>query len=105
MRFRTLLGLFAALSALFIVSQADDDKKNNKKTDTKRETVAKPMTDRQKRAAENRLRKELETPYKRWLNEEVTYIITDEERKAFSQLQTDEERQQFIEQFWFRRDP
>jgi GWxTD domain-containing protein len=35
----------------------------------------------------------------------VTYIITDDERKAFSRLQTDEEREQFIEQFWLRRDP
>src|ERR1700719_1400251 len=71
----------------------------------KRETVAKPMTEKQKKQAEAKLRKELETPYKKWLNEEVVYIITDEERKAFGRLQTDEERQQFIEQFWLRRDP
>ena len=43
--------------------------------------------------------------YKKWLNEEVGYIITDEERKAFKILATDDERQQFIEQFWLRRDP
>jgi GWxTD domain-containing protein len=35
----------------------------------------------------------------------VTYIITDEERKAFKALNTDEEREQFVEQFWLRRDP
>jgi len=63
------------------------------------------MTERQIKANEAKLRKELETPYKKWLNEEVVYIISDEERKAFSRLQTDEERQQFIEQFWLRRDP
>jgi GWxTD domain-containing protein len=35
----------------------------------------------------------------------VGYIITDEERSAFMRLQTDEEREQFIENFWVRRDP
>jgi GWxTD domain-containing protein len=70
-----------------------------------RETVSKPMTDKQRRKQEEKLRKELETPYKKWLNEDVTYIITDEERKAWKRLSTDDERQQFIEQFWLRRDP
>jgi GWxTD domain-containing protein len=70
-----------------------------------RETVARPMSERQKRRAEQRLKKELETPYKKWLDEEVRWIISDEERTAFSRLQTDDERQEFIEQFWLRRDP
>jgi len=104
MRFRAILA-FSGLLAAVLVSQAADDKTKAKPAPAKRETVAKPMSDRQKRAAEDKLRKELETPYKKWLNEEVLYIITDEERKAFSRLQTDEERQQFIEQFWFRPDP
>jgi GWxTD domain-containing protein len=47
--------------------------------------------------------KELESPYRTWLNEEVTYIISPEERTAFLQLDTNEEREQFIEQFWLRR--
>jgi GWxTD domain-containing protein len=47
---------------------------------------------------------ELETPYKKWLNQDVIYIITAEERAAFNRLQTDEERQMFILQFWLRRD-
>ncbi len=63
------------------------------------------MTEKQRKKQEARLKKELETPYKKWLNEEVGYIITDEERKAFKQLASDDERQQFIEQFWLRRDP
>jgi GWxTD domain-containing protein len=46
-----------------------------------------------------------ETPYLKWVNEDVAYIITDEERAAFKKLETDEEREQFIEQFWVRRDP
>ena len=47
----------------------------------------------------------LATPYTKWLNEDVAYIITDQERAAFKRLQTDEEREHFIEQFWLRRDP
>jgi GWxTD domain-containing protein len=50
-------------------------------------------------------RAEKETPYRKWLNEDVAYIIEDREREAFKRLQTDEEREKFIEQFWLRRDP
>src|SRR6184192_3975854 len=47
--------------------------------------------------------KELDNAYKQWLQEDVVYIITPDERNAFLQLQTNEEREQFIEQFWLRR--
>ena len=70
-----------------------------------RETIAKPLSEKEKRRRAEKLRKELETPYRKWLNEDVAYIITDEERAAFKRLHTDEEREQFIEQFWLRRDP
>ena len=43
--------------------------------------------------------------YDRWLNEDVVYLIDDRERAAFRSLQTDAERERFIEQFWLRRDP
>src|SRR5882762_4545417 len=48
---------------------------------------------------------ELKKAYKDWLEKDVTYIITDEERRAFKKLATDEEREKFIEEFWRRRDP
>jgi GWxTD domain-containing protein len=48
---------------------------------------------------------ELKKAYKDWLDKDVTYIITDEERKAFKKLATDDEREKFIEEFWRRRDP
>ncbi len=70
-----------------------------------RETVAKPLTDKERRKREDKLRKELETPYRKWLTEDVGYIITDEERTAFKRMTTDDERQNFIEGFWLRRDP
>src|SRR5256886_2236168 len=47
--------------------------------------------------------KELDNAYKQWLQEDVVYIITPDERNAFLQLDTNEEREQFIEQFWLRR--
>jgi GWxTD domain-containing protein len=66
---------------------------------------AQPTPEDQRKANEEKLKMELETPYKKWLNEEVIYIISQEERAAFNSLQTDEERVMFILQFWLRRDP
>ena len=43
--------------------------------------------------------------YKKWINEDAKYIITKDEKKAFEQLKTDEERENFIATFWLRRDP
>jgi len=51
------------------------------------------------------LRQEMETPYRKWLSEEVPYIITDRERAAFKKLAADDEREAFIENFWERRNP
>ena len=84
-------------------SKPDKSKKNAPAA--KRDTVAKPLTEKERKKKEAALKKELETPWKKWLNEDVAYIITDEERKAFKQFATDEEREQFVEQFWLRRDP
>ncbi|HYO63093.1 MAG TPA: GWxTD domain-containing protein [Pyrinomonadaceae bacterium] len=54
---------------------------------------------------ERNVRPELKQVYKRWLEQDVAYIITDGERKAFKKLQTDDEREAFIEDFWRKRDP
>src|SRR5262249_29117814 len=43
--------------------------------------------------------------YKEWPNNDVKWIITDEERKAYLTLTTDDEREAFIERFWLHRDP
>src|SRR5215203_1520059 len=48
---------------------------------------------------------ELKEAYKKWRNTDVAYIITKDEKKAFDKLATDEERENFIENFWRRRDP
>jgi GWxTD domain-containing protein len=62
-------------------------------------TIAAPPPPTQQAASD------LTTPYRAWLNQDVVYIITDEERTAFNKLTNDQEREQFIENFWLRRDP
>jgi GWxTD domain-containing protein len=69
------------------------------------ETLARPLSEHDKKKQSERLKSELETPYRKWLNEDVPYIITGEERAAFQELQSDDQREQFIENFWLRRDP
>ena len=62
-------------------------------------------SDKQKKQQKRSLNIELSKTYKKWLNEDVAYIISDQERAAFKQLSNDEERDNFIEAFWQRRDP
>jgi GWxTD domain-containing protein len=67
--------------------------------------LKRPVTEKDKKKNAKALKQELSKPYKKWLDEDVVYIITDEERAAFKQLSNDEERDNFIEAFWQRRDP
>jgi GWxTD domain-containing protein len=67
--------------------------------------LKRPTDDKQRKKNAKALKVELSKPYKKWLDEDVSYIITDEERAAFKQLSNDEERDNFIEAFWQRRDP
>src|SRR3982075_956137 len=59
--------------------------------------------DKEAKRKMKRTLKELDSSYRQWLSEDVTYIISPDERNAFLQLDTNEEREQFIEQFWLRR--
>src|SRR5215472_13956749 len=67
--------------------------------------LKRPTDEKQKKRNQKALKQELSKPYKKWLDEDVRWIITDEERSAFKLLSNDEERDQFIEAFWQRRDP
>ena len=67
--------------------------------------LKRPQEEKQRKKNAKALKQELSKPYKKWLDEDVVYIITDEERAAFKQLSNDEERDNFIEAFWQRRDP
>jgi len=103
---RFLVGAAAAVALIAVPGAVLAQKKDKAAAaPTERETVAKPMSDKEKRKKEEKLRKELSTPFKKWLDEDVAYIISDEERTTWKRFQTDEEREQFIEQFWLRRDP
>ncbi|MGA7290397.1 MAG: GWxTD domain-containing protein, partial [Terriglobales bacterium] len=67
--------------------------------------LKRPIPDKQRKANAKALKIELSKTYRKWLDEDVRWIITDQEKSAFMQLSNDEERDQFIEAFWQRRDP
>jgi GWxTD domain-containing protein len=67
--------------------------------------LKRPIPEKQKQKNAKALKIELSKTYRKWLDEDVRWIITDDERHAFMQLSNDEERDQFIEAFWQRRDP
>jgi GWxTD domain-containing protein len=74
-------------------------------------TVDKPdplkrrLSDTERFKQQKALRGELHGEYKKWVDEDVRWIISDTELQAFKSLSNDEERDQFIEQFWLRRNP
>jgi len=63
------------------------------------------LSDREERDRLKATKIELKGTYKKWLDEDVRWIITDQEAKTFKSLSNDEERDSFIEQFWQRRNP
>ncbi len=63
------------------------------------------LTDKERVQQQHELKQELKGEYKTWLDQDVVYIITDQERQAFKNLSNDEERDAFIENFWQRRNP
>jgi GWxTD domain-containing protein len=104
-----LAGVVAMVLAAF--SQAQD--KGAKGSDNKAaagqgsqtDPLKRPIPEKQRKANAKALKIELSKTYRKWLDEDVRWIITDQERSAFMQLSNDEERDQFIEAFWQRRDP
>jgi len=100
---------FVVFSLAVVVSgsalPAQDSDKATTGSSANPETIAKPLTKRQLAKKQRDLEKELAGPWKKWMNEDVSYIITDEEKQSFKRLKTDEERQSFVESFWLRRDP
>ncbi len=63
------------------------------------------ITDKQRIEQQKALTNELHGIYKKWVDEDVRWIITDQELRAFKALSNDEERDTFIENFWQRRNP
>ncbi len=100
--------LVPAIAAAMLFSSsvwAQDSKSDKKDKDQQVDPLKRPLTEKQQKEKAKALKQELSKEYKTWLNEDVRWIISDEEKAAFLQLSNDEERDQFIEQFWLRRDP
>ena len=105
---RVLVSTFTMVLAVGVVAAQDANSKASAQAPaapTETDPLKRPLTEKQKHENAKALRKELGKTYKKWLDEDVRWIITDEERDAFKRLSNDEERDQFIEQFWLRRDP
>jgi len=105
-RNRCSVGVLAGVMALgfAVVGLAQEkDAKGSEASQT--DPLKRRVPEKQRKANAKALKIELSKTYRKWLDEDVRWIITDEEKSAFMQLSNDEERDQFIEAFWQRRDP
>jgi GWxTD domain-containing protein len=113
--YRPMLSRILLISALglgtFAVAQEKEKKSDAKDQPASasqaqgQDPLTRPLTEKQKKENEKRFKQEIGQSYKKWLDEDVRWIISDEERSAFKQLSNDEERDNFIEAFWQRRNP
>lgn len=71
----------------------------------KPDPLKRQLSDKERIQQQKNLKQELKGSYKTWLDQDVRWIITDQEMQAFKALGNDEERDQFIENFWLRRNP
>jgi GWxTD domain-containing protein len=105
----TLSLLFAGASALQAQNgtpaTTPDGVSKSAPVTEKPDPTKRPLTDKERFAQQKAMRGELHGSYKTWLDQDVRWIITDEEEQAFKHLSNDEERDQFIENFWLRRNP
>lgn len=99
--FRTLSVSIFAASLILTPAYSQQEQVKDPKTQDPTAPPPKPTKEQKKKLG--KAFKELDKQYKEWLNEDVVYIIAPEERTAFLQLDTNEEREQFIESFWLRR--
>ncbi len=111
--FRPLCSVFglAALcigiagSTLWAQDSTGDDVKRGPAVVDRPDPTKRERTDREKIDANRAMKQELKGSYKTWLDQDVRWIITDQELTAFKHLSNDEERDRFIENFWLRRNP
>ena len=98
-----LVGILAATFGSVQLAYAQGESQNQQNPPVDQNSAKKSA--KQKAKSDKELKKELDSQYRKWLDEDVVYIISPEERSAFLHLATNEEREQFIEQFWQRRNP
>ncbi|HWE87460.1 MAG TPA: GWxTD domain-containing protein [Terracidiphilus sp.] len=97
----TLISGFICIPSYRLAAQAS----GSPTPDQEQDPLKRPRSEKQQFEAQKQLKGELKGGYRTWLDQDVAYIITDEERKAFKSLSNDEEREAFIEAFWQRRNP
>jgi GWxTD domain-containing protein len=102
---RWALGVLSAFTLIVGVSILCASPSSGDQDKDQSQEKAKPKVSKEERRRQKAIQNEMETPYKKWLSDEVPYIITDQERAAFKKLSTDDERESFIENFWERRNP
>src|ERR1700674_208429 len=102
-----LAGMMAlGITAVGLAQDAKAQDKDAKGSEASQvDPLKRPVPEKQRKANAKALKIELSKAYLKWLDEDVRWIISDEEKSAFMQLSNDEERDQFIEAFWQRRDP
>ena len=98
-------GLTMAAGHPLKAQQASPSATSAQQQDQEVDPLKRERSDKEKIQAQKAVRQELKGAYKTWLNQDVVWIITDEETKAFKSLSNDEERDAFIENFWLRRNP
>ena len=102
MRRRASIFAFAFFACVFVCApcvsaQGENSSSNSSQDQAQADKKASQQAKKAKQKRDKDLYNELDSQYKKWLNEDVVYIISPEERSAFLHLSTNEEREQFIE--------
>ena len=100
-----LLGCVMVYAVPALAQTSDVDVKHGAAVQDKPDPTKRERTDREQIDAKQNMKRELKGSYKTWLDQDVRWIITDQEMTAFKHLSNDEERDRFIENFWLRRNP
>ena len=103
-----LLALLVGSGCFVVQAQDKDSQKDSKSGDSRQaqsDSQQDPLKRERKQDDQSARKEKLGGVYKKWLDEDVRWIITDEELSAFKKLQNNAERDTFIEGFWQRRDP
>ena len=97
--------MLAGAGSLAVQAQSTSQQDSATQSQDDQNPLTRQLSDKERLKQQKELHQELSETYKKWLNEDVRWIITDQEKKAFLSLSNDEERDAFIEQFWRRRNP
>src|SRR4051812_20190092 len=101
----TLMVAGAMLSGSLLFAQSEKTQPKPAQSQQEQDPLKRPLTEKQRKQQQKEFNKETGKFYKKWMDEDVRWIISDEEKAAFKTLSNDEERDAFIENFWLRRDP